>query len=129
MIIVRWNIKELESTCPVRGERLGVPADRADALGGLSDRVHRCSICANLTEGYPCDICADNRRDHALVCVVEEASDIGAIERAGEFPVDERALAGVLARFVYAGLVVQRARPFALPKADRHPRGFAPGRR
>jgi recombination protein RecR len=57
----------------------------ADALGGLADRVHRCSICANLTEDDPCDICADNRRDHAVVCVVEEASDIGAIERAGEF--------------------------------------------
>ncbi len=42
-------------------------------------------VCANLTEDDPCDICADTRRDHAVVCVVEEASDIGAIERAGEF--------------------------------------------
>jgi recombination protein RecR len=47
--------------------------------------VHRCSVCGNLTEGDPCVICADARRDRTLLCVVEEASDIGAIERAGEF--------------------------------------------
>jgi recombination protein RecR len=57
----------------------------AMALAGLVERVRRCSLCANLTEEDPCAICADARRDHGLLCVVEEASDIGAIERAGEF--------------------------------------------
>ncbi|HEY9448852.1 MAG TPA: recombination mediator RecR [Gemmatimonadaceae bacterium] len=57
----------------------------ASALERMVERVHRCSICANLTEEDPCRICADPRRDAALLCVVEEASDIGAIERAGEF--------------------------------------------
>lgn len=57
----------------------------AAALGGLVERVRRCSVCGNLTEGDPCVICADARRDQGLLCVVEEASDIGAIERAGEF--------------------------------------------
>lgn len=57
----------------------------AAALGGLVERVRRCSVCGNLTEGDPCVICADARRDRGLLCVVEEASDIGAIERAGEF--------------------------------------------
>ena len=42
-------------------------------------------MCGNLTEQDPCGICADPRRDTAVVCVVEEASDIGAIERSGEF--------------------------------------------
>jgi recombination protein RecR len=57
----------------------------AMALAGLVERVRRCSVCANLTEEDPCAICADPRRDRGLLCVVEEASDIGAIERAGEF--------------------------------------------
>ncbi len=57
----------------------------ARALEALAERVHRCSVCFNLTEQDPCGICADPRRDRGLVCVVEEASDIGAIERAGEY--------------------------------------------
>ncbi|HEU4642242.1 MAG TPA: recombination mediator RecR [Gemmatimonadaceae bacterium] len=57
----------------------------AGALEGLVERVRRCSVCGNLTEGDPCAICGDARRDRAVLCVVEEASDIGAIERAGEF--------------------------------------------
>ena len=57
----------------------------ADALITLSERVHPCARCFNLTEGELCSICADPRRDATLICVVEEASDISAIERAGEF--------------------------------------------
>jgi recombination protein RecR len=57
----------------------------ATVLSTLAERVHRCSVCNNLTEEDPCAICADPRRDRGLLCVVEEASDIGAIERAGEF--------------------------------------------
>lgn len=57
----------------------------ADALSALTERVHPCERCFNLTEGELCSICSDPRRDPALICVVEEASDISAIERAGEF--------------------------------------------
>jgi recombination protein RecR len=57
----------------------------AAALGALSERVRPCERCFNLTEGELCAICSDPRRDASLICVVEEASDIGAIERAGEF--------------------------------------------
>ena len=57
----------------------------ADALLVLGERVKPCERCYNLTEQELCDICRDTRRDPALICVVEEASDIGAIERAGEF--------------------------------------------
>jgi recombination protein RecR len=57
----------------------------ASALTAVSDRVRRCSVCANLTEQDPCVICSDPRRDRSVVCVVEEASDIAAIERTGEF--------------------------------------------
>jgi recombination protein RecR len=55
------------------------------ALTAVADRVHACSTCGNLTEADPCAICTSPRRDRSLVCVVEEASDIGAIERTGTF--------------------------------------------
>jgi recombination protein RecR len=57
----------------------------ADALVTLSEKVKPCSHCFNLTEEEVCAICRDARRDSTLICAVEEASDIGAIERAGEF--------------------------------------------
>ena len=57
----------------------------AEALITLSERVRPCARCFNLTEGELCSICRDPRRDAAVICAVEEASDIGAIERAGEF--------------------------------------------
>ena len=57
----------------------------ADALVTLSERVKPCSHCFNLTEDDVCSICRDARRDASIICAVEEASDIGAIERAGEF--------------------------------------------
>ena len=57
----------------------------AEALITLSERVRPCARCYNLTEEELCSICRDPRRDAAVICAVEEASDIGAIERAGEF--------------------------------------------
>ena len=54
-------------------------------LDDVAERVHACSSCGNLTEDDPCALCANPRRDRAVVCVVEEASDIGAIERTGEY--------------------------------------------
>jgi recombination protein RecR len=57
----------------------------ANALQTLSDKVRPCARCYNLTEEELCAICRDPRRDAALICVVEDAADIGAIERAGEF--------------------------------------------
>lgn len=65
------------------------PADRslrlAHALEVLAERVHPCPQCHNLTEADLCAICADPRRDASVICAVEEASDIGAIERSGEY--------------------------------------------
>ena len=57
----------------------------ASALSTLTDRIRTCDRCGNLTEGALCEICTDLRRDHSIVCVVEEAGDIAAIERTGEF--------------------------------------------
>ena len=57
----------------------------AEALRTLAERVRPCARCFNLTEHEQCAICSDPRRDGSIICVVEEAADIGAIERAGEF--------------------------------------------
>lgn len=57
----------------------------ARAIELVAERVRECSQCGNLTEADPCDLCQDARRDRSIICVVEEASDIGAIERTGEF--------------------------------------------
>lgn len=57
----------------------------ADALTTLTERIRPCERCFNLTEEPLCAICRDPRRDPGVICAVEEASDIGAIERAGEF--------------------------------------------
>ena len=68
----------------------------ADALRTLSDKVRPCARCFNLTEEELCVLCRDPRRDAALICVVEEASDIGAIERAGEYRGQYHVLGGRL---------------------------------
>ncbi len=57
----------------------------AAVLASLTDRVRSCERCFNLTEDPLCAVCRDPRRDAGLICVVEEASDIGAIERTGEY--------------------------------------------
>lgn len=57
----------------------------SDAILALSTRVSACSACGNWSDSDPCPICGDPRRDASTVCVVEEASDIGAIERSGEY--------------------------------------------
>ncbi|HEY7393204.1 MAG TPA: recombination mediator RecR [Gemmatimonadaceae bacterium] len=57
----------------------------ATALLTLGERVRPCRRCFNLTEDELCSVCRDTRRDPTVICVVEQASDIGAIERAGEF--------------------------------------------
>lgn len=57
----------------------------AAALIALVERVRPCTECGNLTEDSPCALCADPRRDRSVICVVEEASDIPAIERTGEY--------------------------------------------
>lgn len=77
------------------------PVDRsqrlARALVDLSERVRPCERCYNLAEGALCPICTDPRRDSAVICAVEEAADIAAIERAGEFRGTYHVLGGRLA--------------------------------
>lgn len=57
----------------------------ARAISGARERVRGCAVCGALTDGDPCAICADPRREAGVLCVVEESADVGAIERAGRF--------------------------------------------
>jgi recombination protein RecR len=52
----------------------------SDALRAVKDQVRHCSICFNLTEGDPCSICADESRDHGVICVVEQPKDLLQLE-------------------------------------------------
>lgn len=55
----------------------------ADAIRDVKTRIKNCSVCYNLTESDPCDICADPSRDQGLVCVVEQPKDLLALESTG----------------------------------------------
>jgi recombination protein RecR len=55
------------------------------ALEEAARSVRRCARCGNLAEGELCPICADERRDDAVVCVVEHVPDLVAIERSGAY--------------------------------------------
>jgi recombination protein RecR len=57
----------------------------AEAIRSARERVTACGVCGTLTDEDPCAICRDPRRDASLLCVVEEAADMTAIERAGRF--------------------------------------------
>lgn len=57
----------------------------ARAIVAVRERVRACRRCGNLSERETCAICESTRRDATTVCVVEEASDIAAIERTGEY--------------------------------------------
>ena len=57
----------------------------AAVLTSVAERVHPCQECGNLTEEQPCGICRDPRRDRSLLCVVEEPSTVGVVERSTDF--------------------------------------------
>ncbi|HEX5558054.1 MAG TPA: recombination mediator RecR [Gaiellales bacterium] len=57
----------------------------SDAIREVKERIGFCTECGNLAEEPLCTICADARRDRALICVVEDPSDLVALERTHEF--------------------------------------------
>ena len=57
----------------------------AQAVLDVKNTVQHCSKCHNITESDPCKICSDPRRDHAVVCVVEEPKDLFALEATSVF--------------------------------------------
>jgi recombination protein RecR len=79
---------------------LGAPGslveDLADALARLKQETVMCEICCNLSDRTPCPLCADDRRDDSIVCVVEEPGDLDAVEKSGRFRGRYHVLGGTL---------------------------------
>ena len=68
----------------------------ADAMRDVKDRVTYCSICSNITDVDPCYYCTDSGRDHRIICVVEEAENVSAVEKTRDFKGVYHVLMGAL---------------------------------
>jgi len=68
---------------------LNLPEDRvigfARALVEAKRRTKDCSVCHNLTDTDPCRICSSEKRDHSVICVVQNSRDVVAMERVREY--------------------------------------------
>jgi recombination protein RecR len=68
----------------------------ADSIREVKERIGFCRECGNLTEEDVCVICRDTRRDHAVICVVEQPADVLSVERTHEFRGVYHVLGGAL---------------------------------
>lgn len=87
-------LQKLPGVGPKTAQRLAffiltLPRDEvvqmARALVNAKDKTHYCRICGNFTDDEQCVICTDQRRDPSLLCVVQDARDVLALERMREF--------------------------------------------
>ena len=67
-----------------------------DAITEVKEKVRFCDICGNVCETSPCPVCVDPRRDHSVICVVEEPKDVMSIERTREYRGMYHVLGGVI---------------------------------
>ncbi|HTA12651.1 MAG TPA: recombination mediator RecR [Solirubrobacteraceae bacterium] len=68
----------------------------AQAIVEVKERIRLCEVCFNLTDEVRCRICEDPRRDHGVICVVEEPSDVIPMERTHEYHGVYHVLGGAL---------------------------------
>jgi len=68
----------------------------AKAIIQVKELIGHCSICGNITEQDPCEICSNPKRDNEIICVVEEPKDILSIEKTGEYHGVYHVLMGVI---------------------------------
>jgi recombination protein RecR len=68
----------------------------AESIREVKERIGLCEVCFNLADGPRCRICEDDRRDPALICVVEEAGDVIPVERTHEYRGRYHVLGGAL---------------------------------
>lgn len=55
------------------------------AISDAKEKIHYCSVCQNMTESDPCEICSNHKRNHAIICVVEQPKDVIALEKTREY--------------------------------------------
>jgi recombination protein RecR len=68
----------------------------AESIREVKERIGLCEVCFNLTDEARCRICQDTRRDHGVICVVEEPSDVIPMERTHEYQGVYHVLGGAL---------------------------------
>jgi recombination protein RecR len=68
----------------------------AEAIREVKEKIRLCEVCFNLTDEVRCRICQDSRRDHGLICAVEEPSDVIPMERTHEYRGVYHVLGGAL---------------------------------
>ena len=68
----------------------------ARAMVAAKDKVKTCSVCFNVTDVDPCPVCQSPKRDRSVICVVEEPSDVLALERTGDYRGLYHVLGGVI---------------------------------
>ena len=68
----------------------------AESIREVKEKIGFCEVCFNLTDEVRCRICQDSRRDHGLICVVEEPSDVIPMERTHEYSGVYHVLGGAL---------------------------------
>lgn len=68
----------------------------ATAIRDVADRVRECSTCGNVDTVDPCTLCTDPRRDRSVICVVEDVSDLWALERASAINSSYHVLGGTM---------------------------------
>jgi recombination protein RecR len=68
----------------------------AGAMAEAHQKVRICSCCGNVDTIDPCTVCTDERRDHSMIIVVEDVSDLWALERAGAMNARFHVLGGTL---------------------------------
>ena len=81
----------------------GEAENLAAAILDARKNVHSCPVCQNLTDGALCPICANERRDKSVICVVAEPRDVASIERGHEFQGVYHVLHGVLSPMNHVG--------------------------
>ncbi|MCS5716808.1 recombination mediator RecR [Herbiconiux sp. CPCC 205763] len=90
----------------------------AEILTDVREKVHFCTVCGNVSEQETCSICRDPRRAQNLICVVEEAKDVVAIERTREFRGLYHVLGGAISPIDGIGPDNLRIRELMLRLAD-----------
>ena len=69
----------------------------ARSIVDVKDRIKHCSQCFNIAEDDPCKVCRDPKRDHTMICVVQDVMDVLAIEKTEQYRGIYHVLGGVLA--------------------------------
>ena len=75
----------------------------ASAIIDAKNSVHCCPVCQNLTDGEICSVCADDRRDKSIICVVAEPKDVLSFERSREYKGVYHVLHGVMSPMNHIG--------------------------